>query len=49
MKHIIEGKVERIGRQGRRRKLLLNDVEEIRRYCNLKEEAIDRILCESRF
>jgi hypothetical protein len=32
------------GRRGRRRKQLLDDVKENRRYCKLKEEALDRTL-----
>ena len=45
LKHVIEGKVEgRIevtGRQGRRRKKLLDDVKDTRGYWKLKEEAVD--------
>ena len=37
------------GRQGRRRKLLLDDLKEKRGYCKLKEEALDRNLCRTRF
>jgi hypothetical protein len=48
LKHVIEGKVEgRIemtGRRGRRRKKLLDDLNETRRYWKLKEEALDRTL-----
>jgi hypothetical protein len=44
LKHVIEGKIEeRIevkGRRGRRRKQLLDDLKEKRRYWNLKEEAL---------
>jgi hypothetical protein len=43
-KHIIEGKVERstevMGRQGRRRKQLLGDIQEKKGYWKLKEEAL---------
>jgi hypothetical protein len=53
LKHVIEGKVEgRIemtGRRGRRRKQLLDDLQEKRRYWKLKEEALDRILWRTRF
>jgi hypothetical protein len=32
------------GRQGRRRKQLLDDLKEKREYCKFKEEALDRAL-----
>jgi hypothetical protein len=48
LKHVIEGKlegrIEMVGRRGRRHKQLLDDLKEKRRYCKLKEEALDRIL-----
>jgi hypothetical protein len=37
------------GRRARRRKQLLNDLKETRRYCKLKEEALVRTLWRSRF
>jgi hypothetical protein len=37
------------GRRGRRRKQLLDDLKEKRRYCKLKEEALDRTLWRTRF
>jgi hypothetical protein len=37
----IEGKIEWKRRGGRRRKQLLDDLEAKRRYCDLKEEALD--------
>jgi hypothetical protein len=40
LKHIIEGKIEGMGRQGRRRNQLLDDLKEKRRYWKLKEEAV---------
>jgi hypothetical protein len=53
LKHVIEGKLERriemTGRRGRRRKQLLDDLNEKRRYWKLKEEALDRTLWRSRF
>jgi hypothetical protein len=53
LKHVIEGKlegrVEMTGRRGRRRKQLLDDLKENRRYCKLKEEALDRTLWSTRF
>jgi replicative superfamily II helicase len=53
LKHVIEGKLEgRIEitrRRGRRRKQLLDDLKEKRRYWKLKEEALDRTLCRTRF
>jgi hypothetical protein len=46
LKQVIEGKIkgemEVIRRRGRRRKKLLNDLEEKTGYSNLKEEALDR-------
>jgi hypothetical protein len=30
------------GRRGRRRRKLLDDLKEMRGYCHLKEEALDR-------
>ena len=42
LKHVIEGEIESIGRRRRRRKQLLDDLNEKRRYCKLKEEALDR-------
>jgi hypothetical protein len=53
LKHVIEGKIEgRIevtGRRGRRRKQLLDDLKEKKKYWDLKEKALDRILCGTRF
>jgi hypothetical protein len=53
LKHVIEGKlegrIEMTGRRGRRRKHLLDDLKEKRRYWKLKEEALDRILWRTRF
>jgi hypothetical protein len=45
----LEGRIEITGRRGRRRKQLLDDLEEKRRYCKLKEEALDRTLWRTRF
>jgi hypothetical protein len=45
---MIEGKLERriemIGRRGRRRKQLLDDLKEKRRQSKLKEEKLDRTM-----
>jgi hypothetical protein len=53
LKHVIEGKVhertEVTGRRGRRCKLLLDDPQEKRGYCKLKEETPDRTLWITRF
>ena len=38
-----------MGRQGRGRKQLLNDVKEKRGYWKLKEEALDRNMWRTRF
>jgi hypothetical protein len=40
LKHVIEGKIERRGRPGRRRKQLLDDLEEIRGHWKLKKRAL---------
>jgi hypothetical protein len=53
LKHVIEGKlvgrIELTGRRGRRRKQLLDDLKEKRRYWKLKEEALDRTQWRTRF
>jgi hypothetical protein len=53
LKYVIEGKLEgrmeMTGRRGRRRKQLLDDLKEKRRYWKLKEEALDRTLWRTRF
>jgi hypothetical protein len=53
LKHVIEGKLERrievTVRRGRRRKQLLADLKEKRRYWKLKQEALDRTLWRTRF
>jgi hypothetical protein len=53
LKHVIEGKLEgrreMMGRRGRRREQLLDDLKEKRRYWKLKEEALDCTLWRSRF
>jgi len=41
LKHIIQGKIDSKERGGRRRKLLLNDLKEKRRYRNSKEETLN--------
>jgi hypothetical protein len=50
---VIEGKlggrIEMTERQDRRRKQLLDDLKEKRRYWKLKEEALDRTLWRTRF
>jgi hypothetical protein len=45
----LEGRIEMMERRGRRRKQLLGDLKEKRRYCKLKEEALERTLCRTRF
>jgi hypothetical protein len=53
LKHVIEGKLEErtemTGRRGRRRKQLLDDLKEKKRYWKLKEEAIDRTVWRTHF
>jgi hypothetical protein len=41
--------MEVMGRRGSRRKQLLDDFKEIRRYCKLEEEALDRTLWRTCF
>jgi hypothetical protein len=41
--------IEVTGRQGRRRRKLLNDLKEKRRYSHLKEDSVDRSMWRTRF
>jgi hypothetical protein len=45
----LEGRIEVTGRQGRRRKQLLDDLKEKRGYFKLKEETLDRTVRRTRF
>jgi hypothetical protein len=45
----IQGGIEVTGRQGRRRRKLLDAVKERREYAHLKEEALDRAMWRARF
>jgi hypothetical protein len=53
LKEVIEGKIkgrmEVTRKRGRRRKQLLDDLGDRRRYSHLKEEALDRIKWRNRF
>jgi len=53
LKHVIEGKmkgqIELTRRRGRRRKKLLDDLKESRRYCKINEESLDRTVWRNRF
>jgi hypothetical protein len=53
LKHVVEGKIEgRIevkGRRGTRRRQLLGNLKEKRRYWKLKEEALDCTVWRTRF
>jgi hypothetical protein len=49
LSHIIEGKISGTRRRGRRRKQLLDDLKEARRYWRLKEEAQDHTLWRTEF
>jgi len=53
LRRVIEGKIqggiEVTGRQGRRRRKLLDDLKERRGYSHLKEEALDRTMWRARF
>jgi hypothetical protein len=45
----LEGRIEMTGRRGRRRKQLLDDLKEKRRYWKLEEEALDLTLWRTGF
>jgi len=45
----IEGGIEVIGRQGRRRRKPLDDLKKRRGYSHLKEEGLDRTMWRARF
>jgi hypothetical protein len=45
----IQGGIEVTGKQGRRRRKLLDDLKERRQYSHLKEEALDRTMWRARF
>jgi hypothetical protein len=49
LKHIIEGKIRETRRGGRKHKLILDDLNEARRYWKLKEEAQDLTLWRTQF
>jgi hypothetical protein len=53
LQRIIEGKIQAgikaLGRQGRRRRKLLDDLQEKRGYTHLKEEALDRLMWRAGF
>ena len=53
LKHVTEGeaqgKTDMMGRQARRCKQLLDVLKEKRGYWKLKEKALDRIVCRTRF
>jgi len=53
LQQVIEGKIkggiEMTGRQGRKRRKLLDDLKERRGYSQLKEEALDRTMWRARF
>jgi hypothetical protein len=53
LQQVIEGKIKRgievTGRRGRRRRKLLDDLKERRRYSHFKEEALDRNVWRGRF
>jgi hypothetical protein len=53
LKQVIEGKIkeeiEVTRRRGRRRRKLLEDLKDRRRYSHLKEESLDRTMWRNRF
>ena len=53
LQRVIEGKInggiEVMGRRGRKRRKLLDDLKERRGYSHLKEESLDRTMWRARF
>jgi hypothetical protein len=53
LQRVIEGKIkegiEVTGRQGRRRRKLLDDLKKRKGFCHLKKEALDRTVWRARF
>jgi hypothetical protein len=53
LRQVIEGKIKGgikvRGRRGKRRRKLLDNLQERRGYSHLKEEALDRTMCRARF
>jgi hypothetical protein len=49
VENIIMGAIEVTGRQGRRRRKLLDDLKERRIYSHLKEEVLGRTMWRARF
>ena len=49
LQQVIEGMIKGQRRRGRRRKKLLDDLEDSWGYCQLKEEALDRTVWRNRF
>ena len=53
LQRVTEGKIqvgiEVTGRQGRRRRKLLDDLQERREYSHLKEETLERTMCRAGF
>ena len=49
LKERSKGRIEVTGRQGRRRRKLLDDLKARRGYSHLKDEALDRIMWRARF
>ena len=47
LKHVVERNIEGMRRLGRRRQQLMDNVKKKKKYCNLKEEALDRNLCRA--
>jgi len=49
LNHVIEGRIEKRVRRGRRRKQILNDFKKTTRYKKLKGEALDCTVWRGRF
>jgi hypothetical protein len=45
----MKGRIEMTGRPGRRCEKLLDDLEEKRGYCKMKDESVDRTVWRTRF
>jgi hypothetical protein len=45
----LEGRIEMMGRRGKRHKQVLNELKEMRRYWKFKEEALDHTLWRTCF
>jgi hypothetical protein len=49
LKHFLEGRIEKMRKRSRRRKQLLDDLNETIRYWKLKEDVLDGTVWRTRF